>query len=251
MTQRFLPGLVAILILAGAGVAYAQGQGQVYVLESTVDTVKIGTIYALGDRITIPAGGSVRAVMPSGKTQTIKGPFSGPFADLAKGQKANGDVMTWLKNLFQTGGSSERTPGATRSFRPPEPSAPFSWTAIPSTADSTICVQQGAKLQLRRTSSSRAERFIVLDQETAQRGETEFAAGSNTASWPPGVALRPNAAYALLGPDNRPRRQVTLRVLDSLPDDDDVLAELATRGCKHQFDAWVNEKILASKRRAS
>ena len=48
-------------------------------------------------------------------------------------------------------------------------------------------------------------------------------------------------------PDNRPREQVTLRVLDSLPGEDDVLAELATRECRYQFDAWVKEKMAAGK----
>ena len=59
--------------------------------------------------------------MPSGKTQTIKGPYSGPAGDLAKGQKPNEGVIAWIKNLLQTGGSTESTPGATRSMRPAEP----------------------------------------------------------------------------------------------------------------------------------
>ena len=243
--------LVLTVILIAAGSGLLQAQGQIYVLESSVASVKVGTAYGMGDRITIPAGSSIRAVMPSGKTQTIKGPYSGPVADLAKGQNANEGVIAWIKNLLQTGGSTEKTPGATRSARAPEPRVSFSWTAIPTTADSTVCVEKGAKLQLVRAPSQRADRVIVVDQNNTERGEVEFAAGSETAAWPVQVTLKPDNTYTLLAPDNRPRRHVTLRVLDSLPGEDDVLAELAARECKHQFDAWVREKTAAGKRKAS
>lgn len=241
--------LSASLMAASSGAL--QAQGQVYVLESTATNVKVGTAFTMNDRITVPAGASVRVVMPSGKTQMIKGPYSGAAADLAQGQKPNDGVVAWIKNLVQTGGSNEKTPGATRSARAPEQAAAFSWTAVPVTADSTICVAKGANLQLRRTASSSADRVTVVDLATSERGEAAFAAGSDTASWPAGVKLRPDGDYVLLAPENRPRRQLTLRVLDSLPGEDDVLAELAARECKYQFDAWVKEKMAASRRKAS
>jgi hypothetical protein len=254
MTRTFPAVALLIALLLAAPLQTASAQGQVYVIESTTAAVKVGTAFALDDRITVPAGASIRIVMPSGKTQTIKGPYSDILAGAAKGQKPNDGVMAWIKTLMQTGGSNERTPGATRSARAPAaPAAParFSWTDVPITADSTICVDKRAKLELRRSPSPRAERFIVVDMKTEQRAEAEFAAGSETAPWPAGVAPRPDGEYVFLAPENRPRRQVTLRVLDSLPAEDDVLAELAARDCKHQFDAWVREKMSAGKGKAS
>lgn len=239
----------AFLMAANGGTA--QAQGQVYVLESTATSVKVGTAYAMSDRITIPAGASVRVMMPSGKTQMIKGPFSEVAADLAKGQKANDGVVAWIKTLMQTGGSQEKTPGATRSARAPEPPVAFSWTAVPVTANSTICVEKGAKLQLRRAASPNEDRVTVVDLVTAERGEATFASGSETAPWPTGVTPKPDGDYAILAPENRPRRQLTLRVLDRLPGEDDILSELAARECKYQFDAWVKEKMAAGKRKAS
>jgi hypothetical protein len=221
---------------------------QVYVLESTADAVKAGTAFKAGERIAIPAGSTIRAVMPSGKTQTVKGPYSGLAEELAKGQQANESVIAWFKTLLQTGGSTERTPGVTRSMRMAEAPAPFSWTDVPSTADSTMCIEKGAKLQLRRSSSQRTERFIVINETTAERGEADFAAGASLASWPASVPVRNDATYALLGPDNRPRKQARLRVIDTLPGEDDILAELATRECRHQFDAWVRDKVTAGKK---
>ena len=246
MSRAFRYLTLAATLAAGMGVLAAHAQ--VYVLESTADTVKAGTAFKAGDRIAIPAGASIRAVMPSGKTQTIKGPYSGPVEDLAKGQPANESVVAWLKNLLQTGGSTERTPGVTRSMQAATAPAPFSWTAVPATVDSTICVEKSAKLQLRRSASQRAERFIVLNQATSERGDAEFAAGSDTAAWPASVSVRADATYALLGTDSQPRKQVTLRVLDSLPGEDDILAALATRECRYQFDAWVRDKVAAGKK---
>lgn len=251
MTHMFpifrILGLTAILIATSAGPI----QAQIYVLESSADSVKVGSAYALSDRITVPAGTSVRAVMPSGKTQTIKGPFSGAVADLAKGQKPNEGVIAWIKDLMQTGGSTEKTPGATRSARIPEVRISFSWTAVPVTVDSTVCIEKGTRLQLLRAPSNRADRVTVVDQASAERGDVEWAAGIETAAWPAAVTLRPDTTYILLAPDNRPRRQITLRLLDSLPGEDDILAELQARGCRYQFDALVKEKIAGAKRKAS
>lgn len=251
MTRTFHTFVLLTAFLLATPLQTASAQGQVYVIESTTAAVKVGTAFALDDRITVPAGASIRIVLPSGKTQTIKGPYSDAVAGLAKSQKTNDGVMAWIKTLMQTGGSNERTPGATRSARVPAPPSSFSWTAIPVTADSTICVEKRAKLELRRSPSPRAERFIVVDMKTEQRADVEFAPGSETASWPAGVVPRPDGEYVFLAPENRPRRQVTLRVLDNLPGEDDVLAELAARDCKHQFDAWVRQKMSAGKGKAS
>jgi len=57
--------------------------------------------------------------------------------------------------------------------------------------------------------------------------------------------VRADATYYFQMPD-RPRRQVTLRLVDQLPADADVLTELYKLGCKNQFEAWVHSR-LASK----
>lgn len=253
MNPKFLLVCIFALVvcLNTAGSGPAQAQGQIYVLESTAPNVKAGSAFAMDDRVTVPAGASVRVVTPSGKTQTIKGPYSGKAADLTTGEKANDGVIAWIKNLVQTGGSNEKTPGATRSMRTAEAPTSFSWTAVPTATDSTFCVEKGAKLQLRRASPGAADRITVVDLTTTARADVEFAADSTTTPWPAGVTPRDDGAYTLLAPENRPRRQVTLRVLSQLPGDDDILAALAERECKYQFDAWVKEKLAAGKGKAS
>jgi hypothetical protein len=77
--------------------------GPIYVLESSVPSINAGKVYALTDTIIIPDGTSIRAVMPSGKTQTIRGPYSGPASDLAKGHRSNEGVIAWIKKHSSDG----------------------------------------------------------------------------------------------------------------------------------------------------
>jgi len=250
MTTRFVHlrvlALSAVLIAASAGLMAARAD--IYVVESSIAAIAAGSRLADSATIAIPAGGHIRAVLPSGKTQTIRGPFNGPVADLAKGQARNEGVLTWIRSILETGGSKEVTPGATRSIgrESARPRTGFSWSAVP-VADGAVCVEKGAKLQLVRAPSARPDRVTVVDMANAVRGEAQWEAGSDVAAWPATVAPRSDAIYHLLLSD-RPQRQVTLRVLERLPADGDVLTELHRLGCKSQFEAWVREKLAASKR---
>jgi hypothetical protein len=236
--------LAAAVVIGGAGLALAEGE--IYVLESSAPSIKVGKVYAPADTIAIPDGASIRVVLPSGKTQLIRGPFKGRAGDLAKGQRPNAGVIAWLRSLLATGGATENTPGATRSARPVEVAGSFSWTAVPVSVDSTFCIEKEAKLQLDRGAWFNAARVAVVDTAGALQGESKWTAGAKTAPWPSGVALRPDATYVLLVAE-RPQRKVTLRVLDRLPGEDDVLAVLEARGCRYQFEALVKEKIGAGR----
>jgi hypothetical protein len=246
-TFRWAIVLAAVLVTMTGVMSASPAAAQVYIMESTVATIRVGTALDMSATISIPAGGQIRAVLPSGKTQTIKGPFNGTAADLAKGQPINEGVTAWIKNILATGGATQATPGATRGIARPadKPRPAFSWSAIP-VAEGTVCVEKGAKLQLVRAASSNAERMTVVDGGTGQQAEVQWEAGSDMAMWPDGVMARPDATYFILAPD-RPRRQITLRVLDRLPADDNVLAELHKLGCVSQFEAWVRGKLAAAK----
>jgi hypothetical protein len=155
--------------------------------------------------------------------------------------------MAWLKNIMLTGGATEATPGAVRSIgrAQAKPRTGFSWSAIPVTVDGPICIEKAAAgLQLVRAPSARAERITVVDAVRSERGEAQWEANVETAAWPAGVAPRADGIYDLIV-QGRPRRQVTLRVLDRLPADADVLTELHRLGCKYQFEAWVQERLAA------
>jgi hypothetical protein len=246
-TRSSLYGVLGLAAALAVLIADAQtARADLYVIESTVPTIKPRSRLVADDKLEIPAGGSIRAVLPSGKTQTIKGPYSGPVGDLDKGLARNEGMLGWLRNILQTGGSTEATPGATRSIGREAPKARtgFSWTVVPVTMDGNVCVQKGAKLQLARAPSMRADHVTVVEAASSERGEAQWEPGSDTAAWPAGVALRADASYYLLMPD-KPRRQVTLRLVEQLPADTDVLNELYKLGCKSQFEAWVRSTLAS------
>ena len=239
--------LAAVLVTATAGLSPARAD--LHVIESTAAAIKVGSQLADSDSITIPAGTQIRVVLPSGKTQTVKGPFTGTVAELAKGQPRNEGVLAWLRDFLKTGGATEATPGATRSIgrEALKPRVGFSWSAVPAMIDGDICVEKSARLQLVRAPSMRVERVTVIDAASSERGEAQWEAGSDRAAWPVNLAPRSDGTYHILVGD-RARRQITLRVLEKLPADDDVLTELHRLGCKQQFEAWVREKVASSKR---
>jgi len=251
MKTRF--SLLGALGLTVAFVALLPGvpavHADLYVIESTVPSIKPRTRLLPDDKLSIPAGGSVRAVLPDGKTQTIKGPYDGPVSSIGKGRARNEGVLGWLRNIMLTGGATETTPGATRSIarRPAAARTGFSWTVVPVTLRGTnnVCVPKDAKLKLARAYSVRADRVTVVEAASSERGEAQWEPGSDTTAWPRGLAVRSDATYYFLMPD-KPRGQVTLRLMKKLPADADVLTELYKLGCKYQFEAWVRG-TLASK----
>ena len=248
MTRRisFLLMLAAVTMAISARPQAAHAD--VYVLESTTTTISSGSHLAASDTIIIPKGSFIRAVLPSGKTQTIKGPYSGSVADLDKGQPHNDGVISWIRNILETGGSKEATPGATRGIRrePAVVNMAFSWSAVPVTADAVVCIARNGTVQLVRAPSPRAERVTIVDTLSGARGEAQWEAGGADAAWPANLTPRADTIYYLLIPD-RPQRQLRFRILEQLPADDDVLVVLQGEGCRSQFNAWVRER-LASKR---
>jgi len=243
-SSSLLLGLFATGVVLLVGVTAARAD--IYVIESSVASVAVGTHLAMDDKLSIPSGGQIRAVLPTGKTQTIRGPFEGKVSDLAKGAQNEG-VWGWMKTMLKTGGSTEITTGATRSVsREAGKPRPFSWMEVPTAVNGDICVQKGAKVSVTRTSTTRIDRATLVDVASGERAEVVFEAGSQTTDWPASLKLRDGAAYQLFQQD-RPKRDVTVRIIDKLPDEDDLLAELQTRGCKHQFDAWLRDKITAAR----
>lgn len=240
-------GLAAMV--AAAAACSTPARAELHVIESTAPAIRVGSRFADREAIDIPAGAHVRVVLPSGKTQTLRGPYKGTAADLGKGQPTNDGVMAWLRDFLRTGGATEATPGATRSIgrEAPRPSVGFSWSAVPVTLDGSVCVPKGASLQLVRAPRQPAGSVAVVDLASSQRGEAQWEAGSESAAWPANLTPRPDGTYSILVP-GRPQRQITLRVLPKLPAEDDILAELQRLGCKAQFEAWVREKVAVGKR---
>jgi hypothetical protein len=228
----------AVAMLAGVGGAAAD----IYVMESTVPGMRAGTRLKDNESLTLPAGGQIRAVLPTGKTQTIRGPFSGKVADLTKGMESNESLMEPVRNILATGGAKETTAGGTRSVaRVGRPRA-FSLTEIPAWVNGKICVLKGANAMLVRQSTAGAERAMLVDAKSFERAQVTWESGSATAAWPASLKLAPDATYQVMVPD-RESRDITVRILDKAPADDDMLIELHKSGCSYQLESWLRERM--------
>jgi esterase/lipase superfamily enzyme len=119
---RFVRVLMLALVAAVIFSSHPpSAQADVYVIESSVSDIKVGAHLNNDEVINIPAGASIRAVMPTGRTLTIRGPYAGNVGDLLKGEAQNEGLMAWMKTMLKAGGSIETTPGATKSVTRPRP----------------------------------------------------------------------------------------------------------------------------------
>lgn len=243
-SSRSLRRGAAVVALAWACIGMQlPAHADIYVIESTAPAIKAGSQLADADSFSVPTGANVRVLLPSGKTQTIKGPYSGTVADIGKGQLSSTGMLAWLRAFLQTGGANEATPGVTRSVSPATARATgFSWTTVIAGVDGVLCVPRGEGLQLKRAITAKPDRVTVIDRETSVRGEAEWGIGKDSAAWPASVPVRSGATYDVLIPD-RPKRTVTLRVLPKVPDETEVLSELHAQGCKAQFEAWLRDSL--------
>jgi hypothetical protein len=244
VAMRAAPRLVAGVF--GAAVATLAGLGgaaaDIYVMESSVPGMKVGARLADSDSLSLPAGGHIRAVLPTGKTQTIRGPFSGKVADLTKGMQSNESLMDPVRRILETGGSRETSTGGTRSAAKAQRPRGFSLVEVPAWVTGKVCVVKGGNVVLARQSSGGAEQAMLVDAKSFERAQVTWEAGSATAAWPASLKVQPDATYQVLVPD-REGRDVTLRVLDKAPDEDDMLVELHKAGCTHQLETWLRERI--------
>jgi hypothetical protein len=228
----------AVAMFAGVGGAAAD----IYVMESSVPGMRVGARLASAETLSVPSGTYVRAVLPSGKTQTIRGPFSGKVADLTKGMESNESLMVPVRKILETGGATETTAGGTRSVARVGRPRTFSLTEIPAWVTGKVCVLKGGSAMLVRQSSAGAERAMLVDAKSFERAQVTWESGSATVAWPASLKLAPDATYQVLVPD-RESRDITVRVLDKAPADDDMLVELHKLGCSYQLESWLRERM--------
>ncbi len=235
--------LAALLAIAGpAGIVRAE----VIVLESEVSGLAPGAVLADNTRLEVPDGKTVRVILPSGRTQTIEGPYSGPAGDFAKGESKKTSLWSTLIDFLTSGGRSESAFGGVRSVVPgeaPPAPMPFSWHVVPVDAEGPICLEQGSNLYLGRPDATHAEKAVMIDKASGAKADLHWSAGVATLHWPASLPVRQGAAFTIEAMD-RPSRELILQlVAPPLPDETHLLPVLAERGCKRQIEAWLRDKL--------
>lgn len=239
---------LSLAALLAAVAAPAVAQAELIVLSSSTAQVKSGAVLADSASLDVPAGARVRVMLPSGRTQEIKGPAKSKVADISKGEARNeglwNDVVSVISRQKK---ADESVVGAVRSVAPPSGTrgvaAPtsaksgFSWRIVPLDPGGDVCVEKGVALELLRTKPGKPLSVVIVNRQDQRRGEATFAVGSATAKWPVSAGTDVGM-YAVSFPDGPPRT-IRLRPIAPLPAADETLRVLHGQRCLAQIEAWL------------
>ena len=238
-------GFVGAVITA---VTVSSVNAQVIVIQSSAKNLKVGQTIANDVRIKIPAGNQAIFVLPSGTTRTVSGPFDGAASQLTKGVRRDPSIFEAVKKYVKTGGATQKSVGATRSFAAPGGSSrsiPFSWNQLPLTANGDFCLAKDQQVELVRFRKRGSATVTLVDMRSQNRANVQFNAGSATSTWPEDLPLA-TGTYTLLAPAQR-IRQVRIRLISPIPDKEDTLRVLFGQRCFKQFQDWLKEIRVASR----
>lgn len=211
-------------------------------LQSRGSPLVAGRIYTPDAQIEISDGGAVSLVLPSGEIRSVHGPFKGVIADLEGSATESAPLWTAVVSFIKRGMSSEDTTGGTRAVDLNAGLMHFSWTIVPSAIEGNVCVDGRQELLLKRPPLASVNRITLLDTEGG-RAQVEWPEGSDMARWPAELPAASNRDYMVLIP-GLPMRQLTLRFMDNgMPPDSQVLQALAAKGCAHQIEAWLQDRL--------
>lgn len=258
-------GMLAILVVAGS-----PAHADVIVVSSNASSIKAGSVLGNDKTLDVPSGARVRIMMPSGRTQELKGPAKVKVAELGRGEAINESLWNDVKRLVSNQKqATESTIGAVRSMAPksatdksgddqgagspralknvpePVPAPSFSWRRVPIDAGGDVCVEKGAALELLRGAPGRPLAISIVNMQSKKRAAAEFAVGSATAAWPADIGSEVGL-YAVVMPDGV-KRDIRLRPIAPLPEADETLRVLHGQRCLLQVEAWLRGQMTAAR----
>lgn len=234
--------------LAVSALAATAARADIIVIGSDAPAIKAGSVLADSATIDVPSGASVTVMLPSGRTERLKGPLKRSVAELAKGEKSDPSLWDSVQRYVQKQGKpSEGQIGAVRSLapKPTKGPLPFSWRQVPVDADGDVCIEKGAPIEVARPPGGKSARLTVVDMQGQKRAETAFAEGAASAPWPKDIEAKVGT-YALVV-ENAPMREFRLRLVSPLPGPDDTLRVLHGQRCQRQVEAWLKGLMTAAK----
>lgn len=255
--QRVVMVVMAGLALsAGANTAMAD----VIVIGSSAANLKLGAVIKDDATLDLKAGERVRIMLPSGRTQELKGPTAVKVATLGAGEQRNDGLWNDVRRLVadqKTASESQvgavrsvvpksRTSGAsdlsaTRSMGAGAPT--FSWRQVSIDSDGDVCVEKSAPLELLRGAPGRPISVTVVNLQSKTRAAADFGVGSATTAWPQAVGVDVGR-YTVVLPDGA-KREIRLRPIDPLPVADDTIRLLHSQRCLKQVEAWLRGQLIA------
>lgn len=247
-TESLHAARVLGLALAVSAFAADATRADVIVIGSDSPAIKAGAVLADAATLDVPSGASVTIMLPSGRTERLKGPLTRAVAELAKGEKSEPGLWDSVQRYVQKQGKpSEGHVGAVRSLAPKPAKAPlpFSWRQVPVDSDGDVCVEKGVPIELARPGGGKSTRLTVVDMQAQKRADTTFAEGASSAPWP--KEIEPKVGTYSLVVEGAPMRELRLRLVSPLPAPDETLRVLHGQRCQRQIEAWLRAVMTAAK----
>lgn len=219
--------LLALSLIAGAALA-----------EEAIVTAAKNTDLTPGTRIDGEApleladGASLTLVTLSGRTVTLKGPFSGPPAP-AGSAAADGKLLDAVGKLVQ----SEQRSASAGGFRAgPGGDSPDDWRWIDAARSGNHCLPEGTPALLWRAQTGEEDYLDVRGPGGSE--EIWWEEDEATTAWPEEVPLADGKSYSLRLEGATSTRRITMHMLPA--GDVDLptrLDQLVAAGCQRQ--AWL------------
>jgi hypothetical protein len=241
---------LAALVAFGATPAWSQ----ILVLSSDVEGLKANTELGANERLKVPAGRSVRILLPSGSTSVVQGPMDKPVSELTAGETRLEGLWQLVKNTLGSGRSDR--PAAARALNPaPRPaergplavSALLSWTVIPipATNEGAICVLTGTPLSFARLDAVPSNdakpivRFGLGDKLPENPAVVTWKANDERAPWPEGVQAFDGGRYYAAANFTAPSKFELKMIERANVDGNQLLVVLYRNKCFEQVQAWL------------
>lgn len=200
----------------------------VLVISSNTPDLKPGMQLADSQQIEVPAGASIRVMLPSGATLQIKGATTRQVKEITKGEPIVEAVWSKAKELFATGGVDQSRVGATRSFKAVTKPAPFVWNVLLAGSSGNFCILKGEAIALERPAG--VSEVTVTDPAGGKQARIAFAGDAKQASWPADVQPAHDGVYQII--TGAGSRQIRLRLIEnSAASDDRAIAALIANDC--------------------
>jgi len=222
-----------------------QARGEIIILESTAPGLKSGQVLADSARINIPAGKRAQLILPSGRTKTLKGPFSGDVSSLTRSEKSNAGLFKRVMDAVRksgrddTGFAAVRRLGGSGGMSGSGPS----WTSVPADKSGTYCLAKGAPPLIMRPRNISLKKLTLRNRDSNKAATITWNRGQKSVPWPPALLPADNSHYSfkLAG---RAEKELTFRMMprDEL-NDENLLRALDQRGCQKQLAAWLRAHL--------
>jgi len=257
LIQQVLSGLkLAVLLAVLSGLNAAPASSQILILSSDagIDALKPNTELGEKDRLKVPAGKTVRIMLPSGATSVIQGPADRPVRELTGGQVRLESLWQRVKG-YLAGRDSAKAAGSRglplAERGPLAVSALLSWTVVPIPANSNgaICVLNGTPLSFARLSvappAGAAEKEpsmkLALGEKLAEDAAVvTWKSTDEKAPWPQKIRVFDGGRYYAVPNFTVPSKFDLKMIERASVEGSQILVVLNENKCYEQINAWVN-----------